>query len=398
MAELQGQNNSMHACIQGQASEVQRLQQVLALLQAPEAINVEDQHLKQLRAQPPNSATISQLLGTPLLTEPLGTLPHLQGGTAGQPNTHHPAPTRCEDFPFESGIEQGKDTMSKSEDLTRQQTCVADQVQSKRGSNSSDDNDSKRPKNIPNPALDQDNLVGAQQPLLPSRFRDQGLSLDETRDLCPEDSAIDLDMFEVSFLETKNDSSAGTGAGTGAGTNNAELVGDGKPAGAEATCTVDDQNEAEATSSMSLLQALATCCGICVAFVWHISADWGTAPFNATLLTETAETRRMANQIESSALWALVDGNEDYMRLSLSVCCLLGAVCCGNLPAWLEEAVRKLELEDATIKAVRRTWIRIYYCGLLPVFQIGGAFLTFQESGSSQTAIIQDLCVAVVIV
>ena len=105
-------------------------------------------------------------------------------------------------------------------------------------------------------------------------------------------------------------------------------------------------------------------------------------------------------KLKSSALWlwTLVDGNEDYVRLSLSLCCLLGAVWCGNLPTWLEEAVRKLELEDATIKAVRRTWIRIYYCGLLPVFQIGCAFLTFQESGSSQTAIIQDLCVAVVIV
>ena len=36
--------------------------------------------------------------------------------------------------------------------------------------------------------------------------------------------------------------------------------------------------------------------------------------------------------------------------------------------------------------------------GLLPVFQIGCAFLTFQESGSGHTAIVQHLCVAVVIV
>ena len=208
IADLKEQNNSMQACIPGQASEVQRLQQVLALLQAPEAINVEDQQLEQLFAQPPNSATISQLLGTPLLTEPLGTLPYPHGGTAGHPTTHHPA-THCEDFTFKSGIEQGKDTMSKSEDLKQQQTCAADQVQSKRGSNSSDDNNTKRPKKcVPNPTLDQDNLVGAQQLLLLSRFREQGQSLDETRNL--EHSAIDLDMFEVSFLETKNDSSAGT--------------------------------------------------------------------------------------------------------------------------------------------------------------------------------------------
>ena len=124
-----------------------------------------------------------------------------------------------------------------------------------------------------------------------------------------------------------------------------------------------------------------------------VTADWGTAPFNATLLTEIAETRMMANQIECSALWlrALVDGNGDYLHLSLSVCCMLGAVWCGDLPAWLEEAVGKLELEDATFKAVHRTWIRIYYCGLLPVFQIGCAFLTFQESGSGQTACHRDV-------
>ena len=170
--------------------------------------------------------------------------------------------------------------MSKSEDLARQQICAADQVQSKRGSNSSDVNNTKRPKCVPNPTLDQESLVGAQLLLLLSRFREQGQSLDETRNL--EHSAIDLDMFEVSFLGTKNDSSAGTctedsidldhdtfaasfletkngssagtGAGTGAGTNHAELVGDDKPAGAAATCTVDNKNE---TKEKTLVQALA---------------------------------------------------------------------------------------------------------------------------------------------
>ena len=41
MTELQGQNEAMQACIDGRSVEVQRLKQVFALLQEPNAINIE---------------------------------------------------------------------------------------------------------------------------------------------------------------------------------------------------------------------------------------------------------------------------------------------------------------------------------------------------------------------
>ena len=90
MTELQGQNEAMQACIDGRSVEVQRLKLVFALLQEPEAINIEDQHLKHLCAQPSDIATINQLLRTPLLTEPLDTLPYLHGGIASRLHSTQP--------------------------------------------------------------------------------------------------------------------------------------------------------------------------------------------------------------------------------------------------------------------------------------------------------------------
>ena len=187
-AAVEAENRAMETTITEQSVEYKRLQNVLAALHAPGADTLDDQILRELCTRPSSTTPTNQLLEMPLPTQPP---PNLLGSD-GLP-------------PTEPGfwIKQEKHTSNQPEDLTRDQQHVSiatQQAQSKPGSNC--DGNPQRQKYIVDGSHGEAHCAGTEQLLRGNIQQAVGGAIDVDSDM------IDLDMFEVAFLEeTENDSS-----------------------------------------------------------------------------------------------------------------------------------------------------------------------------------------------
>ena len=123
---------------------------------------------------------------------------------------------------------------------------------------------------------------------------------------------------------------------------------------------------------------------------YALAGHWGAAPSAAApsigaKLTEAGQIEARGN----NAIWT--SENDGHLQLLLSLCCLLGATWCWYLPTWAKNWLAKLELETDTVNAVGRTWIRIYFCYMLPLIQMGCTFKSYQDSGSIIPVISRNL-------
>ena len=87
-----------------------------------------------------------------------------------------------------------------------------------------------------------------------------------------------------------------------------------------------------------------------------------SVPPIGAMLTGTDRVEACRN----NAVWT--SENDGHLQLLLSLWCL---------PAWAKDWLAKLELETDTVNAVSRSWIRIYFCNLLPLIQMGCAFQSY---------------------
>ena len=81
-------------------------------------------------------------------------------------------------------------------------------------------------------------------------------------------------------------------------------------------------------------------------------------------------------------------GDSTLPQSRLSLVCLMGSISCSHLPVWAKRFLRKLSLDDShKANEVRAGWTVTYYVYVLPWFQAALAFQTYRESGSIRKAI-----------
>ena len=423
-----GLNKALKAAATDQTMEIKRLQGALtALRNKPDTID--DQLLQQLWHY--DTASISQLLALPILpSEP----PCSAGLASGQP-----VPSVLEAAHLESHSEPKRKRHNDSSSGTRNspegeqqhQYHTADAIDLETIDQPDDlemfglrfleteQNSSTRTNSGSGAGNENAAPIADYKPAnLEMITNDDELRLEPCYSLETIDPPIDLEMFEVRFLETENNSSTGTGTGSGVGNDAAAPIADCEPAVA---ASISASNNSEVSSQEDTEEK--TSFGSVVAALMSLNRDlishWcpvvGTARFHLAMVmvgvlvtvachwealsviklagTDQLVAPRITEHIKSNQIWKyeLLPETADQLQLLLGLCCLLGAAWCWYLPICAKDWLQKLDLGRNTNNVIRRTWIRLYFCRVLPLIQMACAFQSYRDSGSIQTAILQPL-------
>ena len=232
-------------------------------------------------------------------------------------------------------------------------------------------------------------------------------------DLETQEPPIDIEMLDVEFLETENSSFNRTGSGCGVGRHSVASFTNCEPAMAASISTMINLELSHvaamisqcsdwfdvpvdvgaATSHLALVM-------LAVLTAWLAGGVREATGISVMKLTGTGQvgTHRMTQQMKSNEVWNYESIPGSHSRLLLSMCCMLAAAWCWYLPVWAQDWLGKLELETDRAKVLRRTWIRFCLCVLFPLIHIICAFHSYQDSGSIQTELFQHLGLVFIVV